>query len=91
MKGDPSVVAVAERDRRRPLRLPPYGAQVAVSGAGAGALIEDFGVVDRVEVRGPVDERWLLRSDRLDPILDRLAQVSRPAARVRVEVDPLRV
>ena len=90
-KGDPSVVAVAERDRRRPLRLPPYGAQVAVSGAGGAELIEAFGEVDGVQVRGPVDERWLLRSAELGPILDRLAEIPRPAARVRVEVDPLRV
>ncbi len=90
-KGDPSIVAVAERDRRRPLRLPPYGAQVAVSGAGGAELIEAFGEVDGVQVRGPIDDRWLLRGAALDPILDRLAEIPRPAARVRVEVDPLRV
>ncbi len=90
-RGDPSLVAVAERDRRRPLRLPPYGGQVAVSGAGGAELIEAFGVVDGVQVRGPLDDRWLLRADALEPILDRLAEIPRPAARVRVEVDPLRV
>lgn len=90
-KGDPSIVAIAERDRRRPLRLPPYGAQVSVSGAGAAELIERFGPVDGVQARGPIDGRWLLRADQLDPILDRLAAIPRPAARVRVEVDPLRV
>ena len=90
-KGDPSIVAVAERDRRRPLRLPPYGAQVSVSGAGAAELIERFGVVDGVQARGPIDERWLLRAERLEPVLDRLAVIGRPAARVRIEVDPLRV
>ena len=90
-KGDPSIVAVAERDRRRPLRLPPYGGQVSVSGAGGAALIDAFGAVDGVQVRGPLDDRWLLRAETLDPILDRLAATPRPAARVRIEVDPLRV
>jgi len=90
-KGDPSIVAVAERDRRRPLRLPPYGGQVSVSGSGAAELIEAFGTVEGVQARGPLDDRWLLRADGLEPILDRLAEVPRPPARVRIEVDPLRV
>ena len=90
-KGDPAIVAVAERDRRQSLALPPYGAQVAVSGAGAGELIEEFGSVDGVQLRGPIDERWLIRAEALEPILDRLADTPRPAARVRIEVDPLRV
>ncbi|MEO0495129.1 MAG: hypothetical protein AAF081_17115 [Actinomycetota bacterium] len=90
-RGDPSLVAVAERDRRRPLRLPPYGAQVSISGAGGAQLVDSFGSVAGVQVRGPVDDRWLLRADTLDPILDRLAEIERPAARVRIEVDPLRV
>lgn len=90
-RGDPSLVAVAERDRRRPLRLPPYGAQVSVSGEGAAALIDSFGTVEGVQVRGPLDGRWLLRAEMHNPILDRLAEIERPAARVRIDVDPLRV
>ncbi|MEM9201760.1 MAG: hypothetical protein AAGC53_08870 [Actinomycetota bacterium] len=90
-RGDPSIVAVAERDRRRPLRLPPYGAQVAISGAGGAELIETFGAVEAVQVRGPVDDRWLLRAPEPEPILDRLAAIPRPGARTRIEVDPLRV
>ena len=90
-RGDPSLVAVAERDRRRPLRLPPYGAQVSISGEGAAALIDSFGTVDGVQVRGPLDGRWLLRAESRNPILDRLAEIERPAARVRIDVDPLRV
>ncbi len=91
LRGDPSLVAVAERDRRQPLRLPPYGAQVAVSGAGGRAFIDAFVAPPGVQVRGPLDGRWLLRADSLAPILDALAETPRPPARVRVEVDPLRV
>ena len=90
-RGDPALVAVAERDRRRPLRLPPYGAQVSISGEGAAALIDSFGTVKGVQVRGPLDGRWLLRAEIHTPILDRLAEIERPAARVRIDVDPLRV
>ena len=90
-RGDPSLVAVAERDRRRPLRLPPYGAQVSISGEGAAALIDSFRTVKGVQVRGPLDGRWLLRAESHNSILDRLAEIERPAARVRIDVDPLRV
>ncbi len=90
-RGDPSLVAIAERDRRRPLRLPPYGAQVSISGEGAAALIDSFGTLEGVQVRGPLDGRWLLRAESHNPILDRLAEIERPAARVRIDVDPLRV
>ena len=90
-RGDPALVAVAERDRRRLLRLPPYGAQVSISGEGAAAFIDSFGTVEGVQVRGPLDGRWLLRAESHNPILDRLAEIERPAARVRIDVDPLRV
>lgn len=91
VRADPSLVAVAERDRRRALGTPPYGAQVLVSGAGAAEFIEAFGSPDGVRVRGPLDGSWLLRADTHAPILDALAATPRPSARLRVEVDPLRV
>jgi primosomal protein N' (replication factor Y) len=91
IRADPSLVAVAERDRRRPLGTPPYGAQVLVTGAGAAEFMASFGSPDGVRIRGPVDGRWLLRADEHAPILDALAATPRPAARLRVEVDPLRV
>lgn len=89
--GDPSIVAVAERDRRTSLGIPPYGAQVLVTGAGGPEFMAAFGKPDGVRIRGPVDERWLLRADTHEPLLDALAATPRPAARLRVEVDPLRV
>lgn len=89
--GDPSLVAVAERDRRRALRLAPYGAQAAVSGAGAGEFMAAFGSPEGVRVLGPLGDRWLLRSAEHRPLLDALQATPRPAGRLRVEVDPQRV
>lgn len=86
---DPSAVATAERDRRRLLGLPPYGAQAQVSGAGAEALIAALDPA-AVEIRGPRQGRYLLRAPELPPLLDALAAAGRPADRVRIEVDPLR-
>ena len=91
LRGNPSLVAVAERDRRRALGLPPYGAQVLVSGAGGPEFMASFGQPVGVIVRGPVDGRWLLRADESALILDALAATPRPGSRLRVEVDPLRV
>lgn len=91
VRADPSLVAVAERDRRQALGTPPYGAQVLVTGAGAEAFMAAFGSPGGVRIRGPVDGRWLLRSDTHGPLLDALAATPRPASRLRVEVDPLRV
>jgi len=54
-------------------------------------LSDGFGTVEGVQVRGPLDDRWLLRAESHAPILDRLAEIERPAARVRIDVDPLRV
>ncbi len=89
-RGDPSIVAVAERDRRQALGIPPYGAQVAVSGAGGAEFIEAFGKPGEIQIRGPVDGRWLLRAETHQPLLDALAATPRPASRLRLEVDPLR-
>lgn len=86
---DPSAVATAERDRRQLLGLPPYGAQAQISGAGAEALIAALDPA-AIEVRGPRQGRYLLRSPELPPLLDALAAAGRPSDRVRIEVDPLR-
>lgn len=87
---DPSAVATAERDRRQLLGLPPYGAQAQISGAGAEALIAALDPAAAIEVRGPRQGRYLLRSPELPPLLDALAAAGRPPDQVRIEVDPLR-
>ena len=97
---DPSIVATVERDRRRELGLPPYGAQAKVSGPGAQAFTEALqeaagtgGAEPRtaVSVRGPLDGQFLLRAWSHEPLLDLLARTPRPSERLRLEVDPLRV
>ena len=90
---DPSIVADIERPRRQELGLPPFGAQAVVSGPGAQAFIESSreSAGTAVSIRGPLDGRFLLRAPSHDPLLDLLARTPRPAERLRVEVDPLRV
>ena len=90
---DPSIVATVERRRRRELGLPPFGAQAKVSGPGAEAFISALqeAAPAAVSIRGPLDGQFLLRAPIHDPLLDLLASTPRPAERLRVEVDPLRV
>lgn len=93
VRADPSIVATVEQERRRTLGVPPYGAQAKVSGPGAEAFIaalrEAAGTA--VSIRGPLDGQFLLRAPSHEPLLDLLAHTPRPAERLRVEVDPLRV
>ncbi len=92
-RADPSLVSAAERDRRQALGLPPYGAQARVSGPGAQAFIQALrdGAGTEVSVRGPLNGQFLLRSGTHRPLLDLLARTPRPAERLRLEIDPLRV
>jgi primosomal protein N' (replication factor Y) len=94
LHADPDRLATAEQEQRRALRWPPYSAMAEVSGAGAATYIERLGNPLGVEVRGPLDGRWLLRSPDHQTLCDALAAVERPpssAGRLRVAVDPLRV
>jgi len=93
VRADPSIVSTVERNRRRELGIPPYGAQAVVSGAGAETFIATLRAAadTAVGIRGPVGGRYLLRAPRRRPLLDLLARTPRPAERLRVEVDPLRV
>jgi len=91
INADPSRMVDGERERRRELGFPPYTALAAVSGAAAGEFIAGFGAPLGVEVLGPIEERWLLRAPDHRTLCDALAGAPRPAGRVRVEVDPLRI
>ena len=90
---DPSIAAAAESGRRQELGLPPYGAQVKVSGPGAQVFIAALKEADdtAVSIYGPLDGQYLLRAPTREPLLDLLAATPRPPERLRVEVDPQRV
>ena len=93
VRADPSVLSATERARRRELGLPPYSAQAKVSGPGAEAFIAALKEAGdtAVSIHGPLDGQYLLRAPTHEPLLNLLARTPRPAERLRVEVDPLRV
>jgi primosomal protein N' (replication factor Y) (superfamily II helicase) len=91
LHADPGRMVRGELERRRELGFPPATAMAAVSGAASGEFIDRFGSPLGVEVLGPVEDRWLLRAPDHRTLCDALAETPRPAGRVRIEVDPLRV
>jgi primosomal protein N' (replication factor Y) len=88
---DVSPVAAAEQARRELLRFPPCSALAEVSGAVAPDFIDLLGQPVGLEVAEVAAGRWLLRAADHPTLCDALAAVRRPAGRLRVEVDPLRV
>lgn len=91
---EPSRVAALERDRRILLGFPPFAAVAEVSGGAAAAWVaglEAAGIPLGIHIQGPADDRWLVRAPRPEELAAFLAQATRPAGRLRVEVDPLRV
>ncbi|MET0827820.1 MAG: hypothetical protein ABWZ89_15020 [Acidimicrobiales bacterium] len=88
LHADPSRVSAAERERRRILGYPPSTALAAVSGAAADEYVLG---VEGVDLLGPRDGTWLLRAPDHATLLSALEQAPRPAGRLRLDVDPLRV
>ena len=89
---DVQPVAEAERARRELLRFPPYSAMAEVSGAGRAR-------VRRAPSAARPASRWWRPATAAGgcerrtttPCATRWPQVDRPAGRLRIEVDPLRI
>jgi primosomal protein N' (replication factor Y) (superfamily II helicase) len=98
---DPTIVADAERARRRALGFPPFGGLAEVSGAPAAVDVAcgALRAVRALRVLGPVtagsSSRALVQAPTTDELCTALAAVdlapARERGRLRVDVDPLRV
>ena len=88
---DPERFAAAERSLREPMGLPPYGALAEVGGQGAAEFAAGLAGRDGLQIQGPRDDgRYLLRATTPEELASALAEAARPAARIRVAVDPPR-
>jgi primosomal protein N' (replication factor Y) len=85
---DPALLASAEEPVRRQLGLPPFGALATARGPGAAEYADGLRAVPGLEVSGLDGDRFLVRAHDHAVLCDGLAGVDRPAARLRVEVDP---
>jgi len=91
LHADPARVSDSESRRRGDLGFPPAKAMAAISGPGADEFVATLGTPLGIDVLGPSKGTWLVRAASPDELADALARVTRPAARLRIEVDPLRV
>jgi primosomal protein N' (replication factor Y) len=88
---DPGRFALVESARRAALRFPPEAALAEISGEAGARFAADL-AGDGVEVLGPSSAgRWLARASGHRELCDRLATAVRPAGRLRIAVDPVRV
>jgi primosomal protein N' (replication factor Y) len=90
-RADPGLLAAPERALRQSLRLPPFGALSVVRGPGAAELAVGLAGHPGISVSELEPDRWLVRAPDHRRLCDALAEVGRPAERVRVEVDPVDV
>jgi primosomal protein N' (replication factor Y) len=91
LHADPGLVVGPERARRELLAFPPATALASVAGPGAGEFVDSLTCGEGPEVLGPRDGRYLVRAADAAALADCLATAVRPAARVRVHVDPSRI
>lgn len=92
-EADPSQWLRDESARRTQMRQPPAAAWALVSGAAAEAYVERLAAglhADALEIAGPADGTWRVRSDEHSVLLGALAAAERPPGRLRVAVDPMR-
>ncbi|MFI5035196.1 MAG: hypothetical protein ACHQFZ_03205 [Acidimicrobiales bacterium] len=81
--GDVTTLVEDDNAAARLLELPPYAALADVSGEGAAAFVAQIGDPVLVSV---ADDRYTLRARDGDALREALAEVERPAGRVRVHV-----
>ena len=101
LAADPTIVADAERARRRILGFPPFGGLAEVSGAPDAVDVACAALLSAraLRVLGPVavgtSSRALVQAESADVLCDALAEVdltpARERGRLRIDVDPLRV
>ncbi|MFM8266222.1 MAG: hypothetical protein ACKOAI_09205 [Acidimicrobiia bacterium] len=87
--GDLSAHVAAETQRRKRLRLPPFGALAEVSGAGTLAMVDHLSASLLVEVAA-ADGRALVRAATWEALSEALVAAPRGKERARIAVDPAR-
>lgn len=90
LHADPGRIVDGERDRRRMLGLPPFGAYAEISGAGSDEFVASMPDDDEVVVVGG-DGEYVARSDDWMVLGRTISSGTRPSgARLRIAVDPSR-
>lgn len=87
---DPGRIVERERQQRRLLGLPPFGALAEISGAGSDEFVASIPHVDGVMIAGAAGE-YVARADDWILLGETINRGARPhGARLRIAVDPPR-
>ena len=78
-----------ELEVRKQLRQPPE-AHWAIISASADQFIQRLGSPESLEIRPANENRWRIRCDDRQELVDHLKNVDRPSGRLRIEINPLR-
>ncbi len=90
LHADPGRLVESERERRRMLGLPPYGAYAEISGAGSDEFVASIPPADGVVIVGG-DGEYVARADDWLVLGRTIGAGVRPSgARLRIAVDPAR-
>ena len=79
-----------ESSRRAIIQYPPFGHFAVISGPGSEEYMAEVAIQGNLEVLGPNDGAWLVKSPRMEDLSEALSRVARPKKRLRLAVDPLR-
>ncbi len=90
-RADPALLLEPEREIRHALGLPPFGALATLAGPGAPTFADGLRTATGLSVVHGEEDRWSVRAPDHNTLCDGLAVVPRPAARLRVAVDPVDV
>ena len=90
LHANPEKLIEAESERRRLLKLPPYGALAQISGASASEMVASLSEISGIEIMGPRNDCWLVRADDNHELSKAISSVGRPKGKIRVEIDPRR-
>tara|TARA_B100001029_G_scaffold157081_1_gene142908 strand:- start:166 stop:780 length:615 start_codon:yes stop_codon:yes gene_type:complete len=89
-KGGVEAWCDKESSRREIIQYPPFGHLAVISGPGSEEYIAEVATQGNLEVLGPNDGAWLVKSPRLEDLSGALSRIPRPKKRLRLAVDPLR-
>lgn len=90
VNADPGSLARAELEVRRQLQQPPLAHWAIVSGSAAKEFIDRVGNPDGIEIMNSNNERWRIRSEDRERMVEILGNIERPTGRLRIEINPLR-
>ena len=88
-KREISEWAEIETSRRSLLSLPPFGSYAAISGPGAEEFVSQVPLSEKLEILGPSEGSWMIKSIQHSDLVSALSEVPRPSKRLRIAVNSL--